>query len=149
MRKGWFGYPPRVLSLDIGCKMCLRSSAFVLWHLWFACTVACVVIFDYRMKMLDSCVSITGFLFLLPHGTWHRSSALSLSWLVKYFALILPWELLKEQLVVKTWSQAPRRQHYVMGRSNNSQWFPHFHPDWALGSLPTLGKPFDLPLSQS
>lgn len=66
-KKRHFGYHPRVLSLDIGCKMCLRSSAFVLWHLWFAGTVACVVIFDYRMKMLDSCQH---YWFSVPLAPW-------------------------------------------------------------------------------
>lgn len=69
--KKWFGYPHSItwnctLSLDIGCKMCLRSLAFVLWHLydlWFACVVAvkssCIVLFHYSMWWCLILVSIT------------------------------------------------------------------------------------------
>lgn len=64
--KKWFDYPPSiiwncVLSLDMGCKMCLRSSAFVLWHLydlWFARIVAVkssCLLYLIKVVMLDSC----------------------------------------------------------------------------------------------
>lgn len=62
----WFSSPRmvwnHVLSSDMGCKMCLRPSTFVFWHLyglWFACIGAgkssCVIIFEDNTKILDSC----------------------------------------------------------------------------------------------
>lgn len=64
------GYPPSILwncilSLDMGYKMFLRSSEFVLWDLcgvWFACTIAIksswVIIFDYSVWGIFIIVSI-------------------------------------------------------------------------------------------
>lgn len=92
----WFSSPRmvwnHVLFSDMGCKMCLRPSTFVFWHLyglWFACIGAgkssCVIIFEDNTKILDSC------------QCYWRSLSVNLLWLppdkktLDFFFLSVHW----------------------------------------------------------